>query len=71
MQKVCDEHRGHGFGCFMGPRFFGMCGPSGHEGMSKETEIKYLEALKSRLEDRIKHIDQKIDEMHKGAGQEA
>ena len=32
---------------------------------SKETKIKSLEAFKSRLEDHIKHIDEKIVELQK------
>ncbi len=53
---------GHSFG--MLPGFFGFmgCGPS-YE--SKETAVKRLEALKSHLEDRIKHIDEKIAEIQK------
>jgi hypothetical protein len=38
---------------------------------SKETKIKSLEAFKSRLEDHIKHIDEKISEMQKEDTQEA
>jgi len=46
------------------------CSPE-HDGLSKETRVKYLEAMKSKLEDRIKHIDKKIDKIQKGDAQEA
>ncbi len=69
---MCGEHRGHGYGhYFMGPRFHNTCCSPEHADISKETKMKYLEAMKSKLEDRIKHIDQKIDEIQKGDAQEA
>ncbi|MGY5864080.1 MAG: hypothetical protein RTV41_05715 [Candidatus Thorarchaeota archaeon] len=69
---MCEEHRGHGRGhYFMGPRFNSMCCSPEHDGLSKETRVKYLEAMKSKLEDRIKHIDEKIDTIQKGDAQEA
>ncbi|NHI88578.1 MAG: hypothetical protein EAX87_03585 [Candidatus Thorarchaeota archaeon] len=67
---MCREHRGHGnLGYFMGPFMYSMgCAPFEQ---SKETKIKSLEAFKSRLEDHIKHIDEKIEEMQKEDTQEA
>jgi hypothetical protein len=69
---MCSEHRGRGhFGHFMGPFMHSMgCGCESYE-QSKETKIKSLEAFKSRLEDHIKHIDEKIAEVQKGNAQEA
>ncbi|MFW9892780.1 MAG: DUF5320 domain-containing protein [Candidatus Thorarchaeota archaeon] len=68
---MCDEHRGRGYGhFFMGPGFYNMCCSPKHDGLSKETRIKYLEAMKSKLEDRIKHIDQRIEKIQKGEAQE-
>ena len=67
---MCREHRSHGhYGYFMGP-FMSSCGCASFE-QSKETKIKSLEAFKSRLEDHIKHIDEKISELEKGDAQEA
>jgi hypothetical protein len=68
---MCNEHRGHGYGHFMGPRSHYMCCSPEHDGLSKETRVKYLEAMKSKLEDRINHIDQKIEKIQKGDAQEA
>ena len=68
---MCSGHRGHGYGLhFMGPGFHHMC-CSEHDGLSSDTKVKYLEAMKSKLEDRIKHIDEKIDKIQKGDAQEA
>jgi hypothetical protein len=39
------------------------CGP-GYE-PSKEARIKGLEAMKARLEDHIKHIDERISDLEK------
>jgi hypothetical protein len=39
------------------------CGCGCHEGQSKETRIKQLEALKSQLQDHIGKIDSKITEL--------
>ena len=55
----------------MGPHSRCMCGCTEHDGLSKETRVKYLEAVKSKLEDRIKHIDQKIEKVQKADAQEA
>ena len=54
----------------MGP-FMHSMGCCESYGQSKETKIKSLEAIKSRLEDNIKHIDEKIAEIQKGDAQEA
>ncbi len=68
---MCGEHRSRGhFGHFMGPFMHSMCGCEPF-GSSKETKIKSLEAIKSRLEDSIKHIDEKIVEIQKGESQMA
>ena len=68
---MCREHRGRGhYGHFMGP-FMHSMGCCESYGQSKETKIKSLEAIKSRLEDNIKHIDEKIAEIQKGDAQEA
>lgn len=61
---MCDPHefphkRFHRFAPFMRM----MCGPFGEP--SKETAIKDLEAMKSRLEDYIKYIDERIAELQK------
>jgi hypothetical protein len=69
---MCGEHRGHGFGYhFMGPASRFMCGCHEHDAISKETKVKYLEAIKAKLEDRIKHIDKKIENVQKEDAQEA
>ena len=61
---MCNSHsqmkHGHGFGWMPGLFGFMDCGPR-YE--SKETAVKRLEALKSHLEDRIKHIDERIAEI--------
>jgi hypothetical protein len=54
----------------MGPFMHSMCGCEPY-GSSKETKIKSLEAIKSRLEDSIKHIDEKIANIQKEDTQEA
>ncbi|MFW9815668.1 MAG: hypothetical protein ACFFEW_07045 [Candidatus Thorarchaeota archaeon] len=69
---MCDEHRGHGYGYpFMSPFSRCMCGCHEQDGVSNETRVKYLEAMKANLEDRIKHIDDRIDEIQKGDAQKA
>ena len=45
------------------PFFRAMCHPMMEP--SKETQIKSLEALKSKLEDYLKHIDERIVELEK------
>ena len=45
------------------PIFRGMCYPMMEP--SKETQIKSLEAMKSKLEDYLKHIDERIAELEK------
>ena len=68
---MCGEHRGHGYGIhYMGPFSRWMCGCH-EDGVSGETKVKYLEALKAKLEDRIKYIDDKIVEIQKGDAQKA
>ena len=55
----------------MGPFMHSMgCDCAPYE-QSKETKVKSLEAFKSRLEDHIKHIDEKIADIQKGDAQEA
>ena len=55
----------------MGPFMHSMGCDCAPYGQSKETKIKSLEAIKSRLEDNIKHIDEKIADLQKGDAQEA
>jgi hypothetical protein len=60
-QTVCKEHFG-----VMPFMKFAMRGFGCHPfEVSKETRIKSLEAMKSRLEDFIKEIDQQIEEVQK------
>ncbi|MHA3963295.1 MAG: hypothetical protein AM325_007115 [Candidatus Thorarchaeota archaeon SMTZ1-45] len=67
---MCGEHRGHRYhGHFTGP-FMHSWGCAPYE-QSRETKIKSLEAFKSKLEDHIKHIDEKIAELEKENAQEA
>lgn len=67
---MCREHRSHRYhDHFMGP-FMNSWGCAPYE-QSKETKIKGLEAIKSRLKDHITHIDKKIAELEKGDAQEA
>jgi hypothetical protein len=55
----------------MGPFIYSMgCDCAPYE-QSKETKVKSLEAFKSRLEDQIKQIDEKITDLQKGDAQEA
>jgi hypothetical protein len=48
----------------MGPFMGHMCCGPGYE-PSNESQIKGLEAMKARLEDYIKHIDEKISDLEK------
>ena len=48
----------------LGPFMSHMCCGPGYE-PSKESRIKDLEAMKVRLEDYIKHIDEKISDLEK------
>lgn len=48
----------------MAPFMSHMCCGPGYE-PSKEAQIKGLEAMKARLEDYIKHIDEQITELEK------
>ena len=67
---MCDHrHRPIGFG-FMGPfhMFQSMCCQPFEQ--SKESQIKGLEAAKARIEDYLKHIDEKIAELQKAEGEE-
>lgn len=59
---MCGEkdHHPH-MGIF--PFFRSMCYPMYEP--SKETQIKSLEALKSRIEDYLKHINERIGELEK------
>ena len=50
----------------MGPFIHAMCCGPGYE-PSKESRIKDLEAMKARLEDYVKHIDEKISDLEKEA----
>jgi hypothetical protein len=59
---VCGDTDHHTHMGFM-PFFRGMCYPMMEP--SKETRIKSLEALKSKLEDYLKHIDERIAELEK------
>lgn len=67
---MCREHGDHRYySHFMGPFMYSFgCAPYEE---SKGTRIKRLEAFKSRLEDQIKHIDEKIQELEKEDAQEA
>jgi hypothetical protein len=48
-----------------------MCCSSESDCLSKETRVKSLEAMKSKLEDRIKHIDEDIEKTKKEDAKEA
>ena len=67
---MCDyghHHRGSGF---MGPFhiFKSMCCHPFEQ--SKEAQIKGLEAVKARIEDYLKYIDEQIAELQKEEGEE-
>ena len=59
---MCGD-KGHHPGMGFLPFFRGMCHPMFEP--SKETQIKSLEALKSKIEDYMKHIDERIKELEK------
>lgn len=66
---MCDDrHRHMGYG-FMGPfhMFRSMCCHPFEQ--SKESQIKGLEAIKARIEDYLKYIDEEIAELQKEEGE--
>ena len=63
---MCGSKEHHFAKQGMGPFMHSMCCGPGYE-PSKKAQVKGLEAMKARLEDYIKHIDEKISDLEKEA----